>query len=154
MTTVSPAASRPLRLGKQMQFFGARYLAKALLYAINGGRDGVSDDQIAPDMPVSGEFLDYGDVMAKFHVEWLAAPTFMRWCIHYMHDKYFHERLEMALHDRDILRTMAFGSPAFPVVADSLGAIKYGKMRVTRDDRIDSRLSKRGNKSTAVRQQR
>jgi formate C-acetyltransferase len=128
-----------MRLGKQMQFFGARVnLAKALLYAINGGRDEVSGDQVAPQtMPVSGEFLDYGDVMAKFDktIEWLA-KTYVHAmnCIHYMHDKYFYERLEMALHDRDILRTMAFGIAGLSVVADSLSAIKYGKIRVTRDE--------------------
>jgi formate C-acetyltransferase len=127
-----------MRLGKQMQFFGARVnFAKALLYAINGGRDEVSGDQVAPQtMPVVGDFLDYDDVMAKFDttLEWLA-KTYVHAmnCIHYMHDKYFYERLEMALHDRDILRTMAFGIAGLSVVADSLSAIKYGKMRVTRD---------------------
>jgi formate C-acetyltransferase len=127
-----------MRLGKQMQFFGARVnFAKALLYAINGGRDEVSGDQVAPrTMPVVGDFLDYDDVMAKFDttMEWLA-KTYVHAmnCIHYMHDKYFYERLEMALHDRDILRTMAFGIAGLSVVADSLSAIKYGKMRVTRD---------------------
>ncbi|ANW01169.1 formate C-acetyltransferase [Bradyrhizobium icense] len=127
-----------MRLGKQMQFFGARVnFAKALLYAINGGRDEVSGDQVAPrTMPVTGDFLDYDDVMAKFDttMEWLA-KTYVHAmnCIHYMHDKYFYERLEMALHDRDILRTMAFGIAGLSVVADSLSAIKYGKIRVTRD---------------------
>jgi formate C-acetyltransferase len=127
-----------MRLGKQMQFFGARVnLAKALLYAINGGRDEVSGDQVAPrSMPVVGDFLDYDDVMAKFDrtMEWLA-KTYVHAmnCIHYMHDKYFYERLEMALHDRDILRTMAFGIAGLSVVADSLSAIRYGKIRVTRD---------------------
>jgi formate C-acetyltransferase len=127
-----------MRLGKQMQFFGARVnLAKALLYAINGGRDEVSGEQVAPrTMPVVGDFLDYDDVMAKFDttMEWLA-KTYVHAmnCIHYMHDKYFYERLEMALHDRDILRTMAFGIAGLSVVSDSLSAIKYGKMRVTRD---------------------
>src|ERR1700759_2359957 len=127
-----------MRLGKQMEFFGARVnFAKALLYAINGGRDEVSGDQVAPrSMPVVGDFLDYDDVMAKFNttMEWLA-KTYVHAmnCIHYMHDKYFYERLEMALHDRDILRTMAFGIAGLSVVADSLSAIKYGKMRVTRD---------------------
>src|SRR6476659_1832514 len=127
-----------MRLGKQMQFFGARVnLAKALLYAINGGRDEVTGDQVAPPtLPVSGEFLDYDDVMAKFDatMEWLA-KTYVHAmnCIHYMHDKYFYERLEMALHDRDILRTMAFGIAGLSVVADSLAAIKYGKIRVARD---------------------
>jgi formate C-acetyltransferase len=127
-----------MRLGKQMQFFGARVnLAKALLYAINGGRDEVSGEQVAPQtLPVTGDFLDYDDVMAKFDntMEWLARTYVHAMnCIHYMHDKYFYERLEMALHDRDILRTMAFGIAGLSVVADSLSAIKYGKMRVSRD---------------------
>ena len=128
-----------MRIGKQMQFFGARVnLAKALLYTINGGRDEISGDQIAPPSPpVEGEFLDYDDVFAKFDatMEWLARTyVHVMNCIHYMHDKYFYERLEMALHDRDILRTMAFGIAGLSVVADSLSAIKYGKIRVIRDD--------------------
>ena len=143
-----------MRLGKQMQFFGARVnLAKALLYAINGGRDEVSGDQVAPQsMPVEGEFLDYDDVMAKFDItmEWLAKVYVHAMnCIHYMHDKYFYERLEMALHDRDILRTMAFGIAGLSVVADSLAAMKYGKMRVVRDATglvVD--YQNEGNKST------
>jgi len=128
-----------MRLGKQMQFFGARVnLAKALLYAINGGRDEVSGDQVAPaSPPVTGEELDYDDVYAKFDrmMEWLARTYVHAMnCIHYMHDKYFYERLEMALHDRDILRTMAFGIAGLSVVADSLAAIKYGKIHVIRDN--------------------
>jgi formate C-acetyltransferase len=128
-----------MRLGKQMQFFGARVnLAKALLYAINGGRDEVSGEQVAPRTPaVTGDFLDYDDVMAKFDetMEWLARTYVHAMnCIHYMHDKYFYERFEMALHDRDILRTMAFGIAGLSVVADSLSAIKYGKIRVARDN--------------------
>src|SRR6516164_3648365 len=127
-----------MRLGKQMQFFGARVnLAKALLYAINGGRDEISGEQVAPQtLPVTGDFLDFDDVMAKFDttMEWLARTYVHAMnCIHYMHDKYFYERLEMALHDRDILRTMAFGIAGLSVVADSLSAIKYGKIRVNRD---------------------
>ena len=128
-----------MRLGKQMQFFGARVnLAKALLYAINGGRDEISGDQIAPPTPpVTGEVLDYDDVFAKFDsaLEWLAR-TYVHAlnCIHYMHDKYFYERLEMALHDRDVLRTMGFGIAGLSVAADSLAAIKYGKVHVIRDD--------------------
>ena len=143
-----------MRLGKQMQFFGARVnLAKALLYAINGGRDEVSGDQVAPEtMPVAGDFLDYDDVMAKFDttMEWLARTYVHAMnCIHYMHDKYFYERLEMALHDRDILRTMAFGIAGLSVVADSLSAIKYGKIRVARDAKglvVD--YQNEGNKAT------
>src|SRR5215208_3402971 len=128
-----------MRLGKQMQFFGARAnLAKALLYAINGGRDEISGDQIAPPTrPVSGDVLDYDDVFAKFDatMEWLARTYVHAMnCIHYMHDKYFYERLEMALHDRDVLRTMAFGIAGLSVVADSLSAIKYAKVRAVRDE--------------------
>ncbi|MGB6401151.1 MAG: formate C-acetyltransferase, partial [Bradyrhizobium sp.] len=128
-----------MRLGKQMQFFGARVnLAKALLYAINGGRDEISGEQIAPvTAPVTAEFLDYDEVSEKFDItmEWLARTYVHAMnCIHYMHDKYFYERLEMALHDRDVLRTMAFGIAGLSVVADSLAAIKYGKIRVIRDD--------------------
>ena len=128
-----------MRLGKQMQFFGARVnLAKALLYAINGGRDEISGAQVAPASPaVTGDVLEYDDVFAKFDhlMEWLARTYVHAMnCIHYMHDKYFYERLEMALHDRDILRTMAFGIAGLSVVADSLAAIKYGKIHVVRDD--------------------
>jgi formate C-acetyltransferase len=128
-----------MRLGKQMQFFGARVnLAKALLYAINGGRDEVSGEQVAPaSSPVLGEELEYDEVYRKFDqtMEWLARSYVHAMnCIHYMHDKYFYERLEMALHDRDILRTMAFGIAGLSVVADSLAAIKYGKIHVIRDN--------------------
>ena len=128
-----------MRLGKQMQFFGARVnLAKALLYAINGGRDEMSGEQVAPTSPaVTGEELEYDDVFAKFDnlMEWLARTYVHAMnCIHYMHDKYFYERLEMALHDRDILRTMAFGIAGLSVVADSLAAIKFGKVHVIRDN--------------------
>ena len=127
-----------MKLGKQMQFFGARVnLAKALLYAINGGRDEVSGDQVAPPSPpMTGDVLDYDEVFEKFDntMEWLARTYVHAMnCIHYMHDKYFYERLEMALHDRDILRTMAFGIAGLSVVADSLAAIKYGKVHVIRD---------------------
>ena len=128
-----------MRLGKQMQFFGARVnLAKALLYAINGGRDEMSGEQVATAMPpVTSEILDYDEVFEKFDrtMEWLARTYVHAMnCIHYMHDKYFYERLEMALHDRDILRTMAFGIAGLSVVADSLAAIKYANVRVIRDD--------------------
>lgn len=129
-----------MRIGKQMQFFGARVnLAKALLYAINGGRDEISGEQIAPPSPsVASEFLDHDEAFEKFDstLEWLARTYVHAMnCIHYMHDKYFYERLEMALHDRDVLRTMAFGIAGLSVVADSFAAIKYGKIRVIRDDR-------------------
>lgn len=128
-----------MRLGKQMQFFGARVnLAKTLLYAINGGRDEISGEQIAPASPaVASDVLDYDDLFEKFDhmMEWLARTYVHAMnCIHYMHDKYFYERLEMALHDRDVLRTMAFGIAGLSVAADSLAAIKYGKVHVIRDD--------------------
>jgi formate C-acetyltransferase len=127
-----------MRLGKQMQFFGARVnLAKALLYAINGGHDEVTGQQVAPpSAAVAGDVLDYDDVFEKFDrtIEWLARTYVHAMnCIHYMHDKYFYERLEMALHDRDVLRTMAFGIAGLSVVADSLAAIKFGKVHVIRD---------------------
>jgi formate C-acetyltransferase len=128
-----------MRLGKQMQFFGARVnLAKCLLYAINGGRDEMSGEQVAPPAPpIAGEVLDYDGVMDKFDhmMEWLARTYVHAMnCIYYMHDKYFYERLEMALHDRDILRTMAFGIAGLSVVADSLAAIKYADVHVIRDE--------------------
>src|SRR6476661_7142821 len=128
-----------MRIGHQMQFFGARVnLGKCLLYAINGGRDEVSGDQVAPAaLPVKGDVLEYDDVMEKFDgmMEWLA-QTYVHAmnCIHYMHDKYYYERLEMALHDQDILRTMAFGIAGLSVVADSLSAIKYAKVTAIRGD--------------------
>jgi formate C-acetyltransferase len=145
-----------MRLGKQMQFFGARVnLAKALLYAINGGRDEISGDQIAPPTPpITSEVLDYDEVLEKLDrtMEWLARTYVHAMnCIHYMHDKYFYERLEMALHDRDILRTMAFGIAGLSVVADSLAAIKYGKVHVIRDETglaVDYRIE--GTKGTNV----
>jgi formate C-acetyltransferase len=141
-----------MRLGKQMQFFGARVnLAKCLLYAINGGRDEMSGDQIAPPaQPVAGDVLDYTDVSDKFDrmMDWLARTYVHAMnCIHYMHDKYFYERLEMALHDRDILRTMAFGIAGLSVAADSLAAIKFGKVHAVRDDTglvVDYRIEKTG----------
>jgi formate C-acetyltransferase len=128
-----------MRLGKQMQFFGARVnLAKALLYAINGGRDEISGELVAPPtQPVTGDVLEYDEVFGKFDhtMEWLARTYVHAMnCIHYMHDKYFYERLEMALHDRDILRTMAFGIAGLSVAADSLAAIKYGRVEVIRDN--------------------
>jgi formate C-acetyltransferase len=141
-----------MKLGRQMQFFGARVnLAKAMLYAINGGRDEVSGDQIAPAAPpVTSDILDYDEVFDKFEhmMEWLARTYVHAMnCIHYMHDKYFYERLEMALHDRDILRTMAFGIAGLSVVADSLAAIKFGKVRAIRDNTglvVDYEIEKNG----------
>jgi formate C-acetyltransferase len=144
-----------MKLGKQMQFFGARVnLAKALLYAINGGRDEISGEQVAPPTPpITGDVLDYDEVMKKFDVtmEWLARTYVHAMnCIHYMHDKYFYERLEMALHDRDILRTMAFGIAGLSVVADSLSAIKHAKVHVIRDGTglaVDYRIEYAGTNS-------
>jgi formate C-acetyltransferase len=129
----------PMSVGKQMQFFGARVnLAKTLLYAINGGRDEVTGKQVAPVMPaVTGDVLDYDDVRGKFRtlMEWLAATYVDALnCIHYMHDKYAHERLEMALHDREVLRTMACGIAGLSVAADSLSAIKYARVSPVRDE--------------------
>jgi len=129
-----------MRLGKQMQFFGARVnLAKCLLYAVNGGRDEESGRQIGPACrPVTGDVLDYGDVMAKFDdmMGWLARTYVHAMnCIHYSHDKYNYERFMMALHDRDILRTMAFGIAGLSIAADSLSAIKYARVRpIRRED--------------------
>jgi len=126
-------------------------LAKALLYAINGGRDEMSGEQIAPATPpVTSDVLDYDEVYGKFDrvMEWLARTYVHAMnCIHYMHDKYFYERLELALHDRDILRTMAFGIAGLSVAADSLAAIKYGKVHVIRDQTglaVDYRIEKNG----------
>jgi formate C-acetyltransferase len=128
----------PMLVGKQMQFFGARAnLAKCLLYAINGGRDEVSGEQVAPAFePVKGDFLDFDDVTAKLErmMDWLAGVYVNAMnVIHYMHDKYAYERLEMALHDYAPLRTMAFGMAGLSVVADSLSAIKHAKVKVVRD---------------------
>ncbi|MEG4497189.1 formate C-acetyltransferase [Microcoleus sp. F10-C6] len=128
-----------MRIGKQMQFFGARVnLAKTLLYAINGGKDEKSGDQIAPQFPaITTEYLDYDEVRARFQemMAWLA-KTYINTLnvIHYMHDKYCYERLEMALHDRDVYRTMACGIAGLSVVADSLSAIKHAKVKVLRNE--------------------
>jgi formate C-acetyltransferase len=129
----------PMLMGKQMQFFGARAnLAKCLLYAINGGRDEISGDQVGPVAePVKGGYLDFDDVLGKFErvMEWLAGVYVNAMnTIHYMHDKYSYERVEMALHDYAPLRTMAFGIAGLSVVADSLSAIKYARVRVVRDE--------------------
>src|SRR5215470_6017694 len=128
----------PMRVGKQMQFFGARAnLAKCLLYAINGGRDEISGEQVGPKFdPVKGEYLEYDDVLEKFDrmMDWLAGVYVNAMnIIHYMHDKYAYERLQMALHDYNPLRTMAFGLAGLSVVADSLSAIRYAKVRAIRD---------------------
>jgi formate C-acetyltransferase len=128
----------PMVLGKQMQFFGARAnLAKCLLYAINGGRDEITGEQVAPaSEPVKGDVLDFDDVIVRFEktMDWLAGVYVNAMnVIHYMHDKYAYERLEMALHDYAPMRTMAFGMAGMSVVADSLSAIKHAKVRVVRD---------------------
>ncbi|MET0695337.1 MAG: pyruvate formate lyase family protein, partial [Propionibacteriaceae bacterium] len=129
----------PMRVGKQMQFFGARVnVAKSLLYAINGGRDEITGEQIAPvSAPISDEVLDYETVWSAYQelLAWLA-ETYVDAlnCIHYMHDKYAYERLEMALHDREVLRTMACGIAGLSVAADSLSAIKYATVRPVRDE--------------------
>ena len=129
----------PMKIGKQMQFFGARAnLAKTLLYAINGGRDEVSGKQITPKYaPITSEYLDYDEVMEKFNqmMDYVAKIYIKALnAIHYMHDKYCYEAIEMALHDREILRTMACGIAGLSVVADSLSAIKYAKVKVIRDE--------------------
>ncbi len=129
----------PMLVGKQMQFFGARAnLAKCLLYAINGGRDEISGDQVAPvSEPVKGDYLDFDDVRGKYErlMDWLAGVYVNAMnVIHYMHDKYAYERLEMALHDYAPLRTMAFGMAGLSVVADSLSAMKYAKVKVIRNE--------------------
>jgi formate C-acetyltransferase len=128
----------PMLAGKQMQFFGARAnLAKCLLYAINGGRDEITGAQVGPpSAPVEGDFLDFDDVMDRFEktMDWLAGVYVNAMnIIHYMHDKYAYERIEMALHDYAPLRTMAFGMAGLSVVADSLSAIRYAKAGVVRD---------------------
>jgi formate C-acetyltransferase len=128
-----------MRIGKQMQFFGARAnLAKALLYAINGGKDEKSKMQVGPEFaPITSEVLDYNEVMHKFDMtmEWLAELYINTLnVIHYMHDKYSYERIEMALHDTEIVRTMATGIAGLSVVADSLSAIKYAKVKPIRDE--------------------
>ena len=129
----------PMKIGKQMQFFGARAnLAKTLLYAINGGRDEISGKQVTPKYaPITSEYLDYDEVMEKFDqmMDYVAKIYIKALnAIHYMHDKYSYEAIEMALHDREILRTMACGIAGLSVVADSLSAIKYAKVKVIRDE--------------------
>jgi formate C-acetyltransferase len=129
-----------MRVGKQMQFFGARVnLPKTLLYALNGGRDEVSGEQIGPKLaPITADVLDYDEVMGRLEpmLDWLAR-TYVNALniIHYMHDKYCYESIEMALHDRDILRTLACGIAGLSHAADSLSAIKYAKVKPVRDER-------------------
>lgn len=129
----------PMKIGKQMQFFGARAnLAKALLYAINGGKDEVLGMQIAPKFePITGDYLEYNDVMERYDqiLDWLSKLYINTLnIIHYMHDKYAYERIQMALHDREILRTSACGIAGFSVVVDSLSAIKYSKVKIIRNE--------------------
>jgi formate C-acetyltransferase len=128
----------PMLVGKQMQFFGARAnMAKCLLYAINGGRDEITGKQIGPtSQPVEGDYLEFEDVVNKFErmMDWLAGVYVNALnVIHYMHDKYAYERIEMALHDYAPVRTMAFGIAGLSVVADSLSAIRYARVKVERD---------------------
>ena len=134
----------PMRIGKQMQFFGARVnLPKALLYAINGGKDEKTKAQVTPEIfdKITSDYLEFHEVWEKFDklLDWLA-ETYVKALniIHYMHDKYSYEALEMALHDVDVYRTQAFGVAGISIIADSLAAIKYGKVRVIRDEDGDA----------------
>ena len=154
----------PMKIGKQMQFFGARAnLAKTLLYAINGGKDERSGKQITPKYePITTEYLDYDEVMEKFDqmMDYVAKIYIKALnAIHYMHDKYSYEAIEMALHDREIIRTMACGIAGLSVVADSLSAIKYAKVKVIRDENglavdyvVEGNYPKFGNDDDAVDQ--
>ena len=154
----------PMKIGKQMQFFGARAnLAKTLLYAINGGRDEISGKQITPIFaPITSEYLDYNEVMIKFDqmMDYVAKIYIKALnAIHYMHDKYSYEAIEMALHDREILRTMACGIAGLSVVADSLSAIKYAKVKVIRNEdglavdyKVEGNFPKFGNDDDRVDQ--
>lgn len=151
-----------MQIGKQMQFFGARCnLAKTLLYAINGGRDEKTGKQIGPKFaPITSEILDYDEVMQQYHLleDWLAKVYINALnCIHYSHDKYAYERLQMSLHDRDVVRTMACGIAGLSVVADSLSAIKYAKVKAIRnsegiaiDFNIEGEFPKFGNNDPRV----
>lgn len=127
-----------MRIGKQMQFFGARAnLAKALLYAINGGKDEKSGAQIAPEFaPITGDYLEYDELMRKFDqmMDWLSQLYINTLnIIHYMHDKYAYERIQMALHDKDIIRTSACGIAGLSVVTDALSAVKHSKVKIIRN---------------------
>ena len=128
-----------MRVGKEMQFFGARAnLAKCLLYAINGGVDEISGKQVGPEYrPITSEYLDYDEVIAKYDamMKWLAGVYVNTLnVIHYMHDKYCYEKIQMALHDKDVTRWFATGIAGLSVVADSLSAIKYAKVKVIRNE--------------------
>lgn len=154
----------PMLVGKQMQFFGARSnLAKCLLYAINGGRDEITGKQVGPAVEaVQGEYLQFDDIASKFDfmMEWLAIVYVNAMnIIHYMHDKYAYERLEMALHDYAPVRTMAFGIAGLSVVADSLSAIRFARVKVIRDStglvvdyKIEGDFPKFGNNDNRVDQ--
>ena len=154
----------PMLVGKQMQFFGARAnLAKCLLYAINGGRDELTGKQVGPvSEPVKGEYLDFYDVVGKFEamMGWLAGVYVNAMnVIHFMHDKYAYERIEMALHDYAPVRTMAFGIAGLSVIADSLSAIRYARVKVVRDEtglvvdyQIEGDFPKFGNNDNRVDQ--
>jgi formate C-acetyltransferase len=141
----------PMEIGKQMQFFGARAnLPKALLYAINGGKDEKTKAQVTPTVfeRVTGDYLEFNEVWGKFDkmLDWLS-ETYVKSLniIHYMHDKYSYEALEMALHDVDVRRTQAFGISGLSIIADSFAAIKYGRVRIIRDqdgDAIDYVIEK------------
>lgn len=151
-----------MAIGKQMQFFGARVnLAKALLYAINGGKDEIDGRQVGPELaPVGDGYLDYEEVRRRFDsmCDWLSKLYIDTLnIIHYMHDKYCYERIEMSLHDEQVLRTMAGGIAGLSVVADSLSAIKYAKVKPIRDDRglvvdfsIEGRYPAYGNNNPEV----
>ncbi|WP_422480036.1 formate C-acetyltransferase [Pleomorphochaeta sp. DL1XJH-081] len=151
-----------MAIGKQMQFFGARVnLAKALLYAINGGKDEIDGRQVGPELaPVGDGYLDYDEVSRKFDTmcDWLSKLYIDTLnIIHYMHDKYCYERIEMSLHDEQVLRTMAGGIAGLSVVADSLSAIKHAKVKPIRDDRglvvdfsIEGRYPAYGNNNPEV----
>ena len=151
-----------MRIGKQMQFFGARAnLAIALLYAINGGKDERYGNQVGPETaPITSEYLDYDEVIRKFDAvcEWLSKLYISTLnIIHYMHDKYCYERIEMALHDENIFRTSACGMAGFSVVVDSLSAIKYAKVKPIRNEQglavdfeIEGDFPKFGNNDPAV----
>ena len=154
----------PMRIGKQMQFFGARAnLAKTLLYAINGGIDEVTGQQVTPLFePITSEYLDFNEVMTKYEqmMDYVAKIYIKALnAIHYMHDKYCYEALEMALHDRNILQTMACGVAGLSVAADSLSAIKYAKVKTIRNEQgvavdfeVEGRYPKYGNDDDRVDQ--
>jgi formate C-acetyltransferase len=154
----------PMLVGKQMQFFGARAnLAKCLLYAINGGRDELTGKQVGPTVaPVKGDYLEFDDVAGRLErmMEWLAGVYVNAMnVIHYMHDKYSYERIEMALHDYAPVRTMAFGIAGLSVVADSLSAIRHARVKVVRDEtglvvdyQIEGDFPKFGNNDNRVDQ--